>query len=361
MRKVFVLAIVLAVFLFPVTVFAGGQQEGAQQGTEEEKPEETELVVYSTIFAEYAEAMKEAFEEANPGVTVHVLNPGGTESMMKKLDSESSNPQADVVHAGSSLNYEYAIKQDLIEPYAPQAEGFQSVIKVGDSELVLSHPEDYYHSWSLMFTGIMYNSQVMEKNNLPMPDSYQDLTNPAYEGHIISANPLQSSTAFTNVMATIQGYDDEAWELWEGINKNLPYYSNSSSKIYSLTKKGEFAFAISLSRPALVAKQEGYPVDFIFPKDGTLVYDNAMALVKNAKHPELAKKFMDFILSNEMQREGAKYLYIPAKKGVLEADHPAALENVTSKMGKILVGDSERAEEVTPKVQEVFGKYIREK
>ncbi len=357
MRKVLILAIILAVFLIPAAVFAGGQQEG----TTEEQPKETELVVYSTIFAEYAEAMKEAFEAENPGVTVHVLNPGGTESMMKKLDSEASNPQADVVHAGSSLNYEYAIKQDLIEPYAPQAEGFQSVIKVGDSKLVLSHPENYYHSWSLMFTGIMYNSQVMEKNNLPMPSTYQDLTNPSYEGHVISANPLQSSTAFTNVMATIQAYDDQAWDLWEGINANLPYYSNSSSKIYSLTKKGEFAFAICLSRPALVAKQEGYPVDFIFPKDGTLVYDNAMALVKNAKHPELAKKFIDFILSNEMQQEGAQYLYIPVKKGVLEADHPAALENVTSKMGKILVGDSERAEEVTPQVQEVFGEYIREK
>ena len=92
-----------------------------------------ELVVYSTIFAEYAEAMKLGFEKKYPGTIVHVINPGGTEAMMKKLDAEKSNPQADVVHSGSSLNYEYAIAQDLIEPFTPDVEGFESSIPVGSS------------------------------------------------------------------------------------------------------------------------------------------------------------------------------------------------------------------------------------
>ena len=65
--------------------------------------------------------MKAGFEASHPGVTVHVLNPGGTEAMFKKLESESGNPQADVVHAGSMINYQHAITLGLLEPYAPQA------------------------------------------------------------------------------------------------------------------------------------------------------------------------------------------------------------------------------------------------
>lgn len=79
--------------------FAAGSAEVVETETADAGHGETEIVVYSTIFAEYAEAMKAGFEAIHSGVTVHVLNPGGTEAMFKKLESESGNPQADVVNA----------------------------------------------------------------------------------------------------------------------------------------------------------------------------------------------------------------------------------------------------------------------
>ena len=342
-------------------LFAGGSAEKEATAADSSGSGETELVVYSTIFAEYAEAMKAGFEAAHPGVTVNVLNPGGTEAMFKKLESEASNPQADVVHAGSMINYQHAITLGLLEPYAPQAPGFKPVIEVGSSKLELSHPENYYHVWSLMFTGIMYNSQVLDRYNLPVPATYQDLTNPVYKDQIISANPLKSSTASSNVMTMLQIYGDDAPTLWDGINENLPYYSGSSSRIYTLVSKGEFALAIGLSRPALVAKKEGFPVDFIFPKDGSQIYDNSMALVKGAKHPTLAKEFIDYILSDEMQKKGTEYLYIPVKPGVVDASDPISLESVTSKIGKIYAPDPALAEENRTLIQDTFGEYIRTK
>ena len=187
-------------------LFAGGSAEQAAPQAADAGHGETELVVYSTIFAEYAEAMKAGFEASHPGVTVNVLNPGGTEAMFKKLESESANPQADVVHAGSMINYQHAITLGLLEPYAPKTPGFKAMIEVGSSKLELSHPEDYYHVWSLMFTGIMYNNQVLDRYNLPVPKTYRDLANPVYKDQIISANPLKSSTASSNVMAMLQIY-----------------------------------------------------------------------------------------------------------------------------------------------------------
>lgn len=322
---------------------------------------ETEIVVYSTIFAEYAEAMKVGFEALHPGVTVHVLNPGGTEAMFKKLESESANPQADVVHAGSMINYQHAISLGLLESYAPQAPGFISPLSVGSSQLELSHPENYYHVWSLMFTGIMYNQKVLDRYNLPVPNSYKDLDNPVYKDQIISANPLKSSTASSNIITMLQIYKDKAPELWAGINGNLPYYSSSSSRIYTLVSKGEFALAIGLSRPALVAMGEGYPVNFVFPADGSQIYDNSMALVKGAKHPNLGKEFIDYILSDEMQLKGAEYLYIPVKAGVLDPSLPYSLESAVSNIGDIYSPDPALAEENRTLIQETFGEYIRTK
>ena len=197
---------------------------------------------------------------------------------------------------------------------------------------------------------------------MPLPKKFSDLTSPVYKGLIMSANPLKASTAVTVIMATYQMYGkDKVWDIWDGINKNVSYYSNSSSAIYTLTEKGEFAFTLGLSRPALVSRKNGNPVDFIFPEDGAQVADNAMGIVAGAKHPVLARKFIDFILSDEMQTLGSTYLYIPVKKGVLPASNPASLEAVSSKIKKIYIPDPVLADQAREEIQKKFGEYIRTK
>jgi len=101
------------------------------------------------------------------------------------------------------------------------------------------------------------------------------------------------------------------------------------------------------------------PVDFIFPEYCAMVADNAMGIIAGAKHPVLAKKFIDFILSDQMQSFGARYLYIPVKKGVLPASDPASLESVSAKIKTILTPDSSLEEKARGEIQSKFGEYIR--
>ncbi len=356
------LSLVLLFMVLAVFVFAAGSTEVVEsEAPEEPWGGETEIVVYTTMYTEFIDAMKEGFEASHPGVTVNVVNPGGTEAMFKKLETESGNPQADVVQAGSKVHYEHGMTLNLLEPYAPQAAGFEPVMSIGSNQLELSQAEDYYHVFTLMFTGIMYNQQVLDRYNLPVPKTYKDLGNPIYKDQIISANPLKSSTANSNTMAMLQIYGDEAPALWDAINENLLYYSSSSSRIYTLCKKGEFALALALSRPALSAKKEGYPVDFVFPEDGSQIYDNAMALVRGAKHPNLAREFIDYIFSDDMQLRGSEFLYIPIKTGLVDPSLPNSLENLLADIGTIYSPDIVLADENRTLIQDTFGEYIRTK
>jgi ABC-type Fe3+ transport system substrate-binding protein len=59
---------------------------------------------------------KAEFKKLNPGVKVYIINPGGTEAMIKKLEAEKGSPQADIMHSGDSSNYLYAKKQGLLLP-----------------------------------------------------------------------------------------------------------------------------------------------------------------------------------------------------------------------------------------------------
>lgn len=100
---------------------------------------------------------------------------------------------------------------------------------------------------------------------------------------------------------------------------------------------------------------------YIINPGGTeaMISDNAMGIVAGARHPNLAKKFIDFILSDQMQLFGAEYLYIPVKKGLLPASNPASLENASAQIKTLLVPDPSLEEKARADIQAKFGEYIR--
>lgn len=318
-----------------------------------------ELVVYSTIFAGYAEAMKTEFEARNPGVTVHVINPGGTEAMISRLMAERDNPRADVMHSGGSTEYAYAKEEGLLQPVDLGDIGIPLYLELGGGQLPTRDEENYYFSWSVLFTGIMVNTERLQQLNLPTPTSYKDLTDPMYKGEIISPSPLRSSTAVSNVMAVYQAYGDQTWDIWDGLNENIGHYSDSTSNTYTMVARGEFPIGIVVNRPVYEYRMQGYPVDFIFPSDGTRVQDNAMGVVNGARNPELAKEFIKFILSEDMQRIGAEFPYTPVRPGVLDEDSFVSLDNLAADINVLLLPDPELAEQVRPEMQSKFESYIR--
>lgn len=321
-----------------------------------------ELVVYSTIFAGYAERMVQEFEARNPGIKVHVINPGGTEAMISRLLAERDNPRADVMHSGGSTEYAFAKAQGLLQPVNLGDNGIPVNLPLGTGFLPTRDVEDYYFSWAVLFSGFMINTERLAQLNLPIPYSYMDLTDPIYKGQIISPNPLLSSTAMTNVLATYQAYGPEkVWEVWDGINANVGYYSDSTSNTYTLVNRGEFPIGIVVNRPVYEYKMQGWPVDFVFPKDGTMVQDNTVGVVNGAKNPELAQRFIEFLLGEDMQRIGAEFPYTPVRPGVLDADSFVSLDNLKDGIEVLLLPDPDVAEHARPAIQEKFEQYIRQR
>jgi iron(III) transport system substrate-binding protein len=69
---------------------------------------------------------------------------------------------------------------------------------------------------------------------------------------------------------------------------------------------------------------------------------NLISIVKGAPHPNAAKLFVEYVLSDEGQREVAKALYLPANPDV-----PASVPDLKPKEGhfqaRIVTPDMERA------------------
>jgi iron(III) transport system substrate-binding protein len=64
-----------------------------------------------------------------------------------------------------------------------------------------------------------------------------------------------------------------------------------------MAASGETPIGIALAYEVEVAKKQGAPIDVIFPADGVAWTFEGNALIKGAKNPQNAKRFLDWALS----------------------------------------------------------------
>ena len=151
-----------------------------------------------------------------------------------RLLAEKDNPQADVVWGTAASSMMVLDDQGGLEPYAP--EGVDRILPEfkSDKEVPTWVGID---AWE---TAIVVNTEEAEKLGLPEITSYQDLLDPAFEGHIVMSNPNSSGTGFLTVSAILQLMgEDEGWNYLDELDKNIAMYTHSGSKPAKMAASGE--------------------------------------------------------------------------------------------------------------------------
>jgi iron(III) transport system substrate-binding protein len=83
----------------------------------------------------------------------------------------------------------------------------------------------------------------------------------------------------------------------------------------------------------LIARNKGMPFDYVFPESGTVVINDAIALVRGSDHPEAAKAFIDYVGSSEAQILAAREVFrLPARLDLPPDSVPAWVAEVGREM-----------------------------
>lgn len=279
---------------------ACGSEPSTDGGTEGGNTE-NKLVVYTPNSDGLINAVIPAFEEAT-GITVELIT-AGTGDCLTRIESEKENPYADVIFGGmSAANFEK--NPDLWEAYTTPYDA--------------SLPEAY-QNWKGYVSrycldgsaALLINLDVFEELGLN-PDEftgYNDLLWPELFGKIAMGDPANSSSAWaelTNMLLVMgnEPYDEAAWTWVESFIANLNGISiDSSSKIYKGVAEGEYAVGVSYEDPCVSLLIDGATnLKLVYPEEGAVWLPAGSAIVKGAPHLENAKKFMDFLQSEEGQK-----------------------------------------------------------
>jgi iron(III) transport system substrate-binding protein len=283
--------VVLFVPLCLAILACGSKSSGSTQSS---SPAYNQLTVYSALPDQEIPTYFNAFEK-DTGIHVNYVRLSAGE-MMARIAAEKNNPQASVMHGGSSDTYVAANKDGLLEPY--------------QSPELANIPSQYHDAsgiWNPIYVGAIAfacNTDWFKENNRSLPASWADLIKPEFKGQISMAHPATSGTSYTILATLIQLFGEEgAFNYLKQLNANVRQYTKAGAAPPQEAALGEAAVAITFSHDGLKPKMEGYPVELVFPSEGTGYEVGGVALIKNGfeKEQENARRFIDWFMSVRCQ------------------------------------------------------------
>lgn len=212
--------------------------------------------------------------------------------LWSRVEAEAPNFQADMIWGFMNMHAMIGAMKDWFLAYdSPTWKEIPEEFR---------DPDGYWYGFNYWFAAAVVNTDLLKKKNLPKPASWMDLMNPVYKGELVMPNPGTSGTAFLSVSAMMQIFGEEkGWEMLEGMHKNAAQYTKSGSAPAKLVASGEYAVGVSWDHAVYSRVDQGFPIEGIIPSEGTAFDLDSVAILKNCKNLDAAKKLIDWLASEE--------------------------------------------------------------
>ncbi|GFZ78873.1 hypothetical protein GCM10008018_25520 [Paenibacillus marchantiophytorum] len=257
------------------------------------------LTIYVGFQEDHAiEAMKQFKKDT--GIDADMIRMSGGE-ILAKIRAEKENPQADIWYGGPADTFVQGMGESLLQPYkSPVAEKFDEKYKDPDG------------NWTGIYVGALgfvSNKKFLKEHNLRAPEQWADLLSPGFKGQVVMANPGSSGTAYTALYTSLKvmGSEDKGFDYLKRLHPQVQQYTTSGSAPGRMVGMGEAAVGILFASDIIKLQEEGFDsLQLTIPKDGAGYEVGAIAMIKNSKNQELAKKFIDWSLSPSAQEVGQR-------------------------------------------------------
>jgi iron(III) transport system substrate-binding protein len=309
---------------------------------------EDRLVIYTAYEENELKDFWEQFKKDLPDLAAKASYiRGSTGPTMARVEAERANPQADVIWGVFNDYLTGAARKGLLEAYAAK-----------DSNVIparFKHPDNLWQGVTLLTVAFATNQKKMAELKLPPPRTWSDLTDPKYKGHIVMSNPSTSGTAYLLLAGHVSRLgEDKAFAYYEALDKNLSQVTKSGGAPGRMAASGETPIGIALAYEVEVAKKQGAPIDIIFPSDGVAWTFEGNALVKGAKHPQNARRFLDWAVSRSAMTAYAGW----RGAGITRPDVPVTGQKI-SEMNLINLDFVKAAEDKDRLVKKWLEKFSR--
>lgn len=284
--------------------------------------EQTEILVYTSIENERLPDYQKSFEAIYPNIKIKWVR-DSTGVITARLLAEKDNPQADAIFGVGASSLLILKNLDLLEPYTPQ--GFELIV----DNMKDTSEQPVWTGTSAWATSICVNNILLKKYNLPMPKTWEELTNPIYKGLIATPHPASSGSGYMNVSGWLQTLGEEkGWEYMDKLHPNIKSYVHSGTKPCAMAAQGEVVFGISSSSFAQDLIKRRAPLTIMTPTDGVGWELEAAAILKGTKNLPEVQKLMDWATSDDIGLLGKDFSGLTSRPEFMTDEGKEIYENL---------------------------------
>lgn len=261
-------------------------------------PALADITVYTAGPANLIDTLAKGFA-AKTGVKVNVFQ-GTTGKVMARLQAEAAHPVADVVISASWDTATSMAKQGLLLPYvSPNAATVPDFLKT-----------DTAVAQGVSALAIAWNPN----SGTPEPKDWADLTQPAFKDKVTVPDPAQSGSSF-ELTAALEAAQGDG--LFKALAANGAIVAGANADALNPVLQGAKAAVFgAVDYISLAAAAKGEAIKVIFPASGTVVAPRPAMILKSTEHADDAKRFIDYMLSDEGQAAVAATYLMPARTDV---------------------------------------------
>ena len=230
---------------------------------------------------------------------------GGSQIIKFLLNEYRTSPSSgvDVLYGGGVDPFRELKKDGLLSRCVLPPE-ILAAIPPQLNGMEIRDPDQQWFGASLSGFGIITNERARHVLVLPAARRWSDLTEPRLRGWISSCDPRASSSALTIYEIILQSLGwNQGWAVLMQMSGNTRNYLSSAAASALEVGMGDAVYGVSIDiyGQAQSAYYGSDNVSFVLPQGQTVISPDSIAVLKNPPHPEMARRFLEFVLSRDGQ------------------------------------------------------------
>ena len=251
--------------------------------------------------------------EQETNIKVQFLSLGDAGAALNKIILSKEVPLGDVFFGLDNTFLSRAIEEDIFEIYKPP--------------LLDKIPESYQLDPESRALPVDYGDvcpnfdiKFLKDQNIPFPQSLEDLAKPLYRGMLVVENPATSSPGLAFLLATIGHFGEEGYlSYWKDLVANDVLVVNDWNTAYNtdFTRYGG-------TRPIVISYSSSPPFELIFADKPINELTTAaitsnqscfrqvefVGILKGTTNREFAESWINFMLSKQFQEDMPMQMFV---------------------------------------------------
>lgn len=253
------------------------------------------ISVYCAVDEPYASKIFAEFEKET-GIhlaPLYDIESSKSVGLAGKLEAEREHPRADVWWGSEAFLTSRLASEGVLDRYdSPSAADIAPEFK---------DPQG-------MWAGVGLRARVLAVGQPPPPfpvKGLQDLLDPRLKNKIAIARPTAGATGAHVAALYVTWGPDKARAFLRGLHDNGVSLLGGNAEVADQVGAGSFQLGLTDSDDVTHAAANGGRLTSVVPDQddgGTLAMPTTVALIKGARHPDGAKKLIDFLLSRQTEQ-----------------------------------------------------------